>query len=774
MGAKRDRSEPFPEDKELVSTFKKVAIEAKMNEWTVLKLGNVLHHLSHWLRQENRQPIFGRFNPDSPRHASFVADVKDYLKAGGRPAIVTQLNKVAPGSLPSREHLTGKLPAEDVNLLTRFRLDAEQRNIATKATVDGILSGFRQFALWLQHNNKGSLASQLQGGSLDKEISEYRAPGRDAQNRLTTTLANLQRFLPGPQQAKRLQSPAIGRPRKLAPHPEDAPLIEGALGQTLKDLGAPTAEQRVSAQMRATRLRGLSDWLRSEGKGSIADRLNGSKQEKLRLDVVAFQRTGKRIPSADLSHLRNYLKLIEANRDLRLQAREQSALPAVLDAGRPSPSQELPATAQSERAGTFLGEVMQECASPSTAKAPPGGYQVIPPHADLRDDAHFAPAHSAGVRSGTFGGLEPFVDLNAPTPSDLRDDAHFAPAHSARARSGTFGGLQSFVDLNAPTPSDLRDDAQSAPVRPRGGQMFGDVEPQPLMQGTGSAADLRPGGADDVQNIHRDRLSPQPALPVTAWLPDTYRGLPLVDVTMPTTSSSDALIGRVASSNVPAGSVLGATDWLSDAHIQRDYHLLEEQLLGIDPTLAARTRLVDPSVSNLLRQIERQDAEATLQSIYDQNDAPADFLFLPVNNGTPAHEGTHWSLLLVDRRNPQRHVAYHYDSLQRGQYNDAPATQLAGLLDATLVPARIAQQPNKFDCGVFVVDGTRALVERLVDGQRPDHAPLHLDNLVADRQALQNRLREERLPHEPAAIPAEAFLPAGSQVQHAVLQEQQA
>ncbi|MGX5851864.1 hypothetical protein ACWGTO_33335, partial [Mesorhizobium sp. PL10] len=73
---------------------------------------------------------------------SFVADVQDYLKAGGRSAVVAYLNKVAPGSLPSREELTGELP------------------------------------------------------------------------------------------------PRIGRRRKLAPHPEDAPLIEGALGQTLKDLGA--------------------------------------------------------------------------------------------------------------------------------------------------------------------------------------------------------------------------------------------------------------------------------------------------------------------------------------------------------------------------------------------------------------------------------------------------------------------------------------------------------------------------------------------------------
>lgn len=52
----------------------------------------------------------------------------------------------------------------------------------------------------------------------------------------------------------------------------------------------------------------------------------------------------------------------------------------------------------------------------------------------------------------------------------------------------------------------------------------------------------------------------------------------------------------------------------------------------------------------------------------------------------------------------------------------------------------MAQQRNDFDCGVFVVDGTRALVSRLSERWQPA-GELHLDNLVADRLALRNRLR---------------------------------
>ncbi|TAI61508.1 Ulp1 family isopeptidase, partial [Bradyrhizobium sp. Leo170] len=125
--------------------------------------------------------------------------------------------------------------------------------------------------------------------------------------------------------------------------------------------------------------------------------------------------------------------------------------------------------------------------------------------------------------------------------------------------------------------------------------------------------------------------------------------------------------------------------------------------------------------------------------VYDEgeNDT-ADFLLAPVNNGTGAKAGNHWSLLLVDRRNRDNVAAYHYDS--SGKSNVASAEQLAERLGANLQSARMAQQRNSYDCGVFVVDGTRALARRLAEGERPDDEPLHLDNLVADRRALQDRL----------------------------------
>ncbi|WP_338075756.1 Ulp1 family isopeptidase [Bradyrhizobium septentrionale] len=251
-----------------------------------------------------------------------------------------------------------------------------------------------------------------------------------------------------------------------------------------------------------------------------------------------------------------------------------------------------------------------------------------------------------------------------------------APAPAARARSGTYRGFP-LVDLTAPTPSESRDDANS-------------VRPFPS-----TSADAQIGALDPTASSH----------------------------------------GR--------GLVLQDTEWLGDEHIDRDCRLQEQDLQRYHPNLAARTRFVNPLiVLNYLRSDHDGVVRTEFQRIVDDdngNDA-ADFLFLPVINADPEDPnslGNHWSLLFVDRSDRGRPVAYHYDSY--GGLNNKDAEHLAGQLDLRLEPAGMARQRNGYDCGVFVVDGTRALVRQLEQGREP-HL-LNFSDLVANRQALQNRLR---------------------------------
>ncbi|MCD9298915.1 hypothetical protein LUR18_41190 [Bradyrhizobium diazoefficiens] len=783
----------------------------------------------------------------------------------------------------SQNELIGEpLPGEDAELLARFRVDAKRRKL-TPGAINNSVSGLGRFVRWVNAEHGGSVASRLRKGTpLDEEIAAYRRLGRDPQHRITSALDVLRRLLRGGEEAEAPEPRVLGAPRRLVPHPEDAPLIEGALSQALKHV--KTAKDKGSAQKRATRLRALSAWLKGNRKGSIIGRLNGSSKEQLTLDndVLAFQRTGGARYRPDLSHLRSYLKLIEANRELGLPGPEQPSSPAAWGDRHPGSAQDLPSTPASPSAGAWvwLGEQLHEPASPSRppshakgrlepsvdlnaptpselrddahfapahpARARSDTYAGLEPFVDLnaptpselRDDAHFAPAHPAGARSDTYAGLEPFVDLNAPTPSELRDDAHFAPAHPARARSDTYAGLEPFVDLNAPTPSELRDDAHFAPAHPARARsdtyagLEAAVNPNPRTpfelrdNAWAPAPDFRPLFAGPVPGHHQGArqpgspqgLSPAPAFSddeALAWLreelgrrqmqepaspstgrapsdiyggleslvhldaptpwelrddahfapapaararSDTYRGFPLVDLTAPTPSESrdDANSVRpfpITSANAQIGAldptvsshghglVLEDTEWLGDEHIDRDYRLQEQDLQRNDPDLAARTRFVNPLiVLNYLGSNDDGVVQTEFQRIVhdDEFNDTADFLFLPVINANPEDPnnlGNHWSLLFVDRSDRGQPVAYHYDSY-RG-LNKKHAEHLASRLHLRLEPAGMAQQQNTYDCGVFVVDGTRALVRQLEQGGQT----VHLDQLVVDRQALQNRLR---------------------------------
>ncbi|KYK50597.1 hypothetical protein A1D31_38735 [Bradyrhizobium liaoningense] len=243
------------------------------------------------------------------------------------------------------------------------------------------------------------------------------------------------------------------------------------------------------------------------------------------------------------------------------------------------------------------------------------------------------------------------------------------------------------------------------------------MAPQPIsIYGETYSITLGPQGRRDAQLIHHPRPS---------------------SISNPRVAAS----GASASAGDRSGRVLGAREWLGDEHIQRDYELLSQELWGSNPNLAARIRFVDPLMAFRVGQGTAADSLNAFHRIVDDRNGndTADFLFLPVNDASATdlnQRGSHWSLLLVDRRDRNNPVAYHYDSSQG--HNDRPAAMLAARVGAHLQNAPIRQQRNGYDCGVFVLDATRALARRLAGGRQPD---LNLSNLVVDRQALQNRLR---------------------------------
>ncbi|WP_244412469.1 Ulp1 family isopeptidase [Sinorhizobium sp. CCBAU 05631] len=368
-----------------------------------------------------------------------------------------------------------------------------------------------------------------------------------------------------------------------------------------------------------------------------------------------------------------------------------------------------------------------------------------------------APTHSARARSNTYGGLEVSFNPNSPASFELRDNAWspapgfplpFAgpvPGHHQGARQlGSPQGL-------SPVSAHSDDDALAWLSEELARQMQ-----EPASPSTARAQDLYRGfeallDPDAAELDDSAHFAPAPSARARS---DTYGGLPLVDLTAPAPSplrddivrrfpitSSDAQIGAlnpIALSH-NRGLVLEDTEWLGDEHILRDYQLQELDLQRSDSDLAARTRFVDPLEALRLRLGAESDVLRVFHRIvHDRRDNDtADFLFLPVNDASATDRGRHWSLLFVDRSNRQRPVAHHYDSY--GRYNETHARQLAERLNLALEPAGMAQQQNTYDCGVFVVDGTRELVRQLAQGREPDL--LNLSNVVANRQALQARLR---------------------------------
>lgn len=538
-----------------------------------------------------------------------------------------------------------------------------------EGTIRPNLAYVRRFARWLRAEDRNPLASRLFNDpeSLAADIEDYRASGGDDDDRLKSALSHLRRIAPD---GRELQAVGPG-PRLMGlgihhPYPDDARIIDGLANEELSMLGPDsTYQNRRRVTWNASARRRFSDWLRREGRGSIASRLNGSDQQQrsLKNDYRDFTKTvGK--ADMNLDRLRQYLGAESEVKELHPYPDDALIIDGLVN---------------EELSKLGAGSATQRRVATNTA----------------RHQRRFSDWLQTRGRESIASRLNGDDEQKWSLKKDYQDFSEAVGKRSVALKR--LGQYLQVVQANA---------------------AFGEAREQ--ASGAGPADPDTPSRSDQPAGSEPTR-------------PPQHVDQPIQD---------------------RSGASLGATQWLGDEHIHRDYGLLAQELLQSNPDLAIRTRFVDPLIATQLLHFEASDALRAFHRIVNDRTTgydTADFLFLPVNDASPAdlnRRGNHWSLLFVVRRDRSGPLAYHYDSA--GRHNESLANQLAARLGAHFESALMAQQRNGRDCGVYVLDGTRALVSRLAEGLWPAAVPL--DSLVIDREQLRRRL--SAAPSEPRAAAA--------------------
>ncbi|WP_246750170.1 Ulp1 family isopeptidase [Mesorhizobium caraganae] len=714
--------DPYPDDARLIDGLLAHALANLPPGATVKQRRPLQNRASHqrqfseWLKREGRASIASRVKSDWD---GLNEDLRAFFEAiGGRRTV--GLSSLWEMQEPHRGPQVSSRPsAEDESLIKGFiimtaEVGKRQPGSHTGATGKRYAVVLRKFSKWLQ----GQPNSPTLAGLLDAPDDP------DDPNGLTARAAKFVKQPGGAQvnnalaALRQVRAGVASKGRAtLDPYPDDARLIDGLLAHALANLppGA-TVKQRRPLQNRASHQREFSEWLKREGRASIASRAK-SDWVGLNEDLQAFFEAIEGRRTVGLSRLRQYLQVVEANRALGVDSPEQ---PGQGPAGSPM-----------ENYGQ--DELFDEL-SQRERQRPAGSLSTY------GQDEFFD-------ELSEFGWQGPAGSTSTWSPH-VSSDFHPKEWPSPRAPSShIYSDLESIIGLPS-TPHELRDDARSAPAWDIPPSFAGPSAGAPDLSeishivGHGWRHGSQPASANVINILENVGLAPTQFVPKRRYLihGELYTAELGLGGSVHFIRHSGAGQTDAQASGSGAPLTLGDTQWLGDEHILRDYNLLRGELQRNNPDLAARTRFVDPLVAQLLREGAESDAERHLQPILrgQGGSDTANFLFLPVNDATadPNRRGSHWSLLLVDRRPSEGAVAYHYDSA--GGYNSASAAQLAGRLGARLVPVRMTQQENGHDCGVLVLEATRALVGRMAQ-RRPQ--VLDLDNLVADRRALQERLR---------------------------------
>ncbi|WP_235885621.1 hypothetical protein [Bradyrhizobium niftali] len=656
---------------------------------------------------------------------SLAADIDEYVEAGGDDrdrlsAALSHLRRIgadglqavgAGARLMGRETLSAH--PEDISTIDDFLTDALSKlgSDATKkekAAVSTMVSRLCSFSDWLQREGRPCIMNRIGGNTAQQSslTADYTAFSKATKR--TAPLDPFRKYLGlEPQQGFR-------------PYDDDARLIEGLANEELSKLDPSSQHRRKTIQGTASAQRKFSGWLRTEGRESIASRINGNNKQQRSLDAdYRAYREAKGKSGVTLKKLRQYVQVLEANRALGVPAPQQRAgsdstsIPTWMrDLPTPPSESEWPPIV-----GAFGQAGLQEAAGSSSTWSP-----QLPTYFDFPTPKG-EPARSSDI----YRGLGSLVDLPS-TPQEVRDDAQSGPVQSHAGRPPFFIGPSG-------VPQELED--------------IGCLVGEDWQHGSQPVPDFLLDVLDNKMLLPSSRMAPQPVSINGATYsitlgPRGRRDAQLIHHAGPSSAPKARVGGSAASASAGdrSGRVLGARDWLGDEHIQRDYELLAQELWASNPNLAARTRFVDPLMAFRVGQGTNADALSAFHQIVDDpngNDT-ADFLFLPVNDAStmgPDDGGSHWSCCWWTAA-----IATIQSPTTTTPPGDA-MTDPQQCSQRRWEPKTTCKTPNtpaeeRLRLCVFVLDGTRALARRLAGRRQPD---LNLSNLVVDRQALQNRLR---------------------------------
>ncbi|KAI5712130.1 sentrin-specific protease 8-like isoform X2 [Diaphorina citri] len=179
-------------------------------------------------------------------------------------------------------------------------------------------------------------------------------------------------------------------------------------------------------------------------------------------------------------------------------------------------------------------------------------------------------------------------------------------------------------------------------------------------------------------------------------------------------------------------SILQGSDWLNDEIIAFYLEYLEKEVYHKKGML-----FVSPQVTQCLKQVEKDELKIFLDPILDRSHH---HIFFALNDSDSLDKpgGSHWSLLIYDRRNDEY---FHADSFQGT--NSREALKLAYNLHYYFNPSDVNQPPfvkqvkttqqkNSYDCGLHLLANLEVAVRAVQTGAR-------LDEILIDEQLIKSK-----------------------------------